>query len=367
MLEVLQNLFENDVVSAEMRQEIEEAWNNKIKENKLQVTAQLREEFAQKYEHDKSVMVEAIDNMVSERLHAEMEELAEDRQQLFDAKARYVKAMKENSSLLKTFVSQSLANEIKELHSDQKSMAEKFRMLEEFVVDNLAKEITEFQTDKNDLAETKVRLVREAKLQLNKVKNTFVEKSANKVSQLVDKVLNNEISQLKEDIDVARKNDFGRRLFEAFATEYSTSYLNEKSETAKMLKVLDLKNKQLSEAKKMLQTQKSINESKQKEIQQISESVERNKIISELVSPLNKSQKEIMLDLLESVQTNRLQSSFDKYLPAVIDGKNQEIKKQETKAILKEGKEITGNREEKTDTAHARDNVIDIRRLAGLN
>ena len=37
--------------------------------------------------------------------------------------------------------------------------------------------------------------------------------------------------ELKEDIDVARNNDFGRKIFEAFASEYATSYLNEKSET----------------------------------------------------------------------------------------------------------------------------------------
>ena len=66
-----------------------------------------------------------------------------------------------------------------------------------------------------------------------------------------------------------------------------------------------------------------------------------------------------MIDLLESVQTDRLRSAFDKYLPAVIDGKTPE-----KKATLIEGKEVTGNKEEKTKKAS--DNVIDIRRLAGL-
>ena len=39
-----------------------------------------------------------------------------------------------------------------------------------------------------------------------------------------------------------------------------------------------------------------------------------------LIAPLSKGQREIMTDLLESVQTDRLQKSFDKYLPSVIDG-----------------------------------------------
>ena len=75
MLDALKTLFENDVVSAEVRQEIEEAWNNKIKENRLEVTAELREEFASKYAHDKTVMAEAVDKMVSERLDSEIAEL----------------------------------------------------------------------------------------------------------------------------------------------------------------------------------------------------------------------------------------------------------------------------------------------------
>ena len=359
MLDTLTKLFENNVVSEEVRREIEEAWQAKIKENKQEVTVQLREEFAQKYEHDKSVMVEAVDTMVTDRLNAEMQELSEDRSQLVEAKAKYTIAMRENAKLLKQFVFENLSNEVSELHQDQKSIATKFQMLEEFIVDNLAKEITEFQTDKNDLAETKVRLVREAKSQFNNTKAKFIEKSANKVSKIVEKVLKNEISQLKEDIDFARKNDFERRLFETFAAEYSNSYLNENSETAKLMKVVELKNKQLSEVKQIVQKHKVITADKDKEIKKLSESANRQNIINELIDPLNKDQKEIMLSLLESIQTNRLKTSFDKYLPTVIDEK---VKPK--KAIITEGKEITGNKEEDKNTA--RDNVIDIRRLAGI-
>ena len=70
-----------------------------------------------------------------------------------------------------------------------------------------------------------------------------------------------------------------------------------------------------------------------------------------------------MTDLLESVQTGKLESSFNKYLPSVIDG-NTPAKK----AILSEATEITGNRNTTTNVSSKQDaNVIDIRRLAGLN
>jgi len=71
-----------NVVSTEIRDQIEEAWEAKINENRLQVTADLREEFAGKYEHDKSTMVEAIDSMLSERLAEEIADFVDDRKQL---------------------------------------------------------------------------------------------------------------------------------------------------------------------------------------------------------------------------------------------------------------------------------------------
>ena len=329
MIDAIKTLFENDVVSAEIRDQIEEAWESKINENRLQVTADLREEFATKYEHDKSTMVEAIDSMLSERLAEEIAEFADDRKQLAEAKAKYAVAMRENADLLKGFVAENLASEIKELRADKVAMAENYAKLEEFVVESLAGEIAEFNEDKKDLAETKVRLVREAKTHFAKVKANFIERSATAVSEMVGKSLKGEITALKEDIDTARSNDFGRKIFEAFTKA------------------------------------KDLAESTSKEKSRLIETAKREKIMNGLISPLGKDQREIMTDLLESVQTDRLQKSFNKYLPSVIDS-NTPAKQ---KANITEGKEITGNRPvTKTMTNKADEsNVLDIRRLAGLN
>ena len=364
MIDALKTLFENDVVSDEIRAQIEEAWKGKIHENKMQATAELREEFAQKYEHDKSTMVEAIDSMLSERLKEEISEFAEDRKQLAEAKAKYAIAMRENADLMQKFVMETLGKEVGELHEDKKAMASKYAQLEEFVVEALSSEIAEFYEDKKDLAETKVRLVREAKEHFKKVKTDFVERSATAVSETVDKVLKGEISQLKEDIEEARRNDFGRKIFESFSNEYANSYLNEKSESAKLLKVIDVKDQQLKEAKAFAIKAKELAESQATEKKQLVEAANREKIMRDLIAPLSRDQQEIMTDLLESVQTTRLQKSFDKYLPSVIDGQTPAKRK----AILSEGTEVTGNREKTTTHVKADEsNVLDIRRLAGLN
>ena len=362
MLDALKSLFENNVVSEEIRADIEAAWNNKIQENRELVTQQLREEFAQKYEHDKSVMIEAIDTMIADRLSAEIQEFTEDRKQLAEAKAKYAVAIREHSSKLNDFVLKSLAKEVTELHSDQKVMAENFAKLEEFVVEALAKEIADFYEDKKDLAETKVRLVKEAKEQFALLKSKFVKQTAGLVESVVSQGLTKEIKQLKEDIDSARQNDFGRKIFEAFTAEYQNSLLNEKSETSKLLKVIAEKDQALAEARNAITEKQALVESKEQEVARAKAIAERKEVMSELLNPLSKDQKEIMSELLESVQTAKLRSSFDKYLPAVLSGSTPEKKK-----ALVEAKEITGNKESNSiSSATSQAEVIDIRRLAGI-
>jgi hypothetical protein len=364
MLDIVKQLFENNVISEEIKSEIESAWNGKIQENREQVTAELREEFAQKYEHDKGAMVEAVEAMLSDRLQAELGELAEDRQGLIEARAKYAKKMKDDSKTMESFVLQNLKKELAELHEDRKAVAGNVAKLESFIVDALAKEIAEFHSDKKDLAETKVRLVRESKAKFESVKKDFIARSATIIEGTVAKGLKSEMTQLKEDIEHARKNDFGRRIFESFASEYAASHLNEKSETSKLLKAVATKQAELEEAAKIVAETQKLVESKEAELRIAKDSASRKEVMSELLGPLGGDKRSVMGELLESVQTEKLRVAYDKYLPAVMNG-GTPVKKSQA---LTEGKEITGDKqqaqpisgEEKTAE------IFDIRRLAGL-
>jgi hypothetical protein len=363
MIDIVKQLFENDVISEDMKSEIESAWSGKIQENRDQVTAELREEFAQKYEHDKTVMVEAIDKMINDRLQSELSELAEDRNQLIEAKAKYAKKMKDDAKKMEGFVLQKLASELSELHEDRKTVATNFAKLESFIVDALAKELAEFHSDKKDLAETKVKLVRESKAKFEQVKSDFIAKSAKLVEGVVKAKLNSEIGQLKEDIESARRNDFGRRIFESFASEYASSYLNEKSETAKLMNIVQQKEKELAEATQAIAEKQQIVESKEREIRIAKDMASRREIMSELLNPLTGEKKTVMSELLESVKTEKLHTAFEKYLPAVMAGDAPK-----SKATLVEGKEVTGDKIQ-AQTISSEDKtaaIYDIRKLAGL-
>ena len=362
MIDIVKQLFENNVISEEIKSEIESAWSSRIQENRDLVTAELREEFAQKYEHDKGAMVEAVEAMLSDRLQAELGELAEDRQGLIEARAKYSKKMKNDSAKMESFILHTLKKELSELHEDRNRVADNVAKYESFIVDTLAKEIAEFHADKKDLAETKVKLVRESKAKFESIKKEFIARSSQIIEETVSKGLKSEMTQLKEDIESARRNDFGRRIFESFASEYAASHLNEKSETSKLLKIVQQKEQELEEAAKIVADKEKLVESKEAELRIAKDMASRKAVMSELLGPLGGDKRSVMGELLESVQTEKLRTAFDKYLPAVMNG-NAPAKK-----VLSEGKEITGDKaqaqsiggEEKTAE------IFDIRRLAGL-
>ncbi len=364
MLDALKQLFENNVISEDVKVSIEKAWESRVNENRNVVSQQLREEYAQKYEHDKSTMVTAVDRMITEQLASEITEFAEDRKNLAEMRIKYAKKMQSDGKVLKEFITRQLTSEVKELHEDQVLMANKFGKLETFVIEALAQEITEFYNDKQDLSETKVRLIREGREQLKKIKEQFIKRAATLVERTINESLSSEIVSLKEDIEAARRADFGRKLFEAFASEYQTSYLNEKSETAKLLKVIDTKDLAIKEAAKAVVSAESLLESKQAEIRALKEAQNRSKIMNELLSPLNGEQRVIMSELMETVKTSKLNESFEKYLPAVINGKSQPKRRP-----LVEAKEFTGNKVSDSNqrtNSEVDVNIIDIRKLAGL-
>jgi hypothetical protein len=364
MLDFVKQLFENNVISEETKSEIESAWETAVQENRDTISTQLREEFATKYEHDKGAMVEAVEKMLSDRITAELSEFAEDRQGLIEARAKYAKKIKDDSKAMESFVLNNLKKELGELREDRKNVASNVAKLESFIVDSLAKEIAEFHADKKDLAETKVKLVRDSKDKFEAVKKEFIAKAATAVQETVSKGLRSEMSQLKEDIEAARRNDFGRRIFESFASEYATSHLNEKSETSKLLKVVKQKEEAVAEATANAEEVKKLVESKDAEIKRMKDAAARKEVMSELMSPLSKEKQEVMGELLESVQTDKLHAAFDKYIPAVMEGN---VPKKE-KVALTEGKEITGDKQaaqiggSEQKTAE----IFDIRRLAGL-
>ena len=365
MLKAMQPLIDSGMINEDTQVAITEAWEAQLAEAKETVRSELREEFARRYEHDKSVMVEALDKMVTESLVQEIAEFKEEKQALAEDRVKFKKHMRESSGRFNQFMVEKLAEEIKELRKDRKIQVESLGKLEHFVMRQLAGEIQEFAKDKQDVVETKVRLIAGAKKKLAEMQTAFVARSSTLVKNAVTQSLESELTQLKEDIQIARENMFGRRLFEAFASEFTVTHLNENKEIAKLTSLVKAKNRQLEEAKTIVAKASKLVESKDREVKVIQENVQRKQVIAELLSPLNKEKASIMSDLLENVQTNKLRSVYDKYLPAVLNEKKS-APAQSAKVLTEGRKAMTGDKTAKPSVQYDTDNVIDIKRLAGL-
>ena len=365
MLDAIKPLLDSGLINESTQQALSEAWETKLNEAREEVRAELREEFAGRYEHDKSVMVEALDKMVTESLQSELEEFHTEKKALAEDRVRFNMHMTESADKFNNFMVTKLAEEIKELRSDRKQYENSIAKLESFVIKALAEEISEFEQDKQAVVETKVRLVAEAKDKMAKLQTAFISRASELVKESVATKLESELTQLKEDIHTARENMFGRRLFEAFASEFAVTHLNENKEVRKLQESVKQTQQALVEAKKQAEQNSVLVESKEKEIRIIKESAERKVMLESMLKPLNKEKAAIMSDLLESVQTAKLQSAYEKYLPAVLN--NGTVKTSAPKAVLAESRsEVTGDKTAKTVVEAHDSNVIALKRLAGL-
>ena len=355
MLDVIKQLLDKDLVTEDTRAEIQEAWDQKLSEVKEEAKVEVREEFAKRYEHDKSVMVEAMDRMMNEALKKEIAEFVEDRKQLAAQRVMYKTGVKPHMEMLQKFITKQLANEMAELQQDRKQAAEQVKTLETFVTQTLAKELNEFETDKRSVVETRVKLVKEAKEKFAEIRSAFIKKASKIVEQVISENITKEMTQFKEDIKTARENNFGRKIFEAYASEYLTSYLHETSEIRKLQGRLDEAEEKIAEKSKLYESTKI-------EKEKIENRHKRDKILNEMLQPLSGDKKDVMGNLLETVQTDNLKTAFNKYLPHV-------MKDARKSTIISESKtETTGDKKQATTQANETDaDVVNIRKLAGIN
>lgn len=365
MLDAIKRLLDSNVITEDTHNAIMEAWEAKLTEAREELKVQIREEMATRYEHDKKTMVEALDKMITDGLTAEIEEFAESKKAMYEDRVKFQTQMQENAKKFNNFLTVKLAEELRELRSDRRIQKESMEKLESFVARHLAKEIKEFAQDKQDIVETKVKLVAEASDKLQSLRKRFVANAKKQVEEFVSKKLTAELNILHEDIKRARENSFGRKVFEAFVSEFAGTLFNENAEIRKLREAIKARDTKLKESVNRTKKLKLLVETKNQEIRTINENTEREAIMAELLGPLNDEKAKTMERLLEGVQTKRLQKTYDKYLPAVLNNEKADVKKTTlTESVVRETK--TGDRKTANKPLDGDDDdILEIQRLAG--
>jgi hypothetical protein len=365
MTSALEQLLSSEVLSEEVRSTLSEAWESKLSEAREDITVELREEFAQRYETDKTQMVEALDAMLSDTIRTELTEFAIDKKEAINAKVQYQKDIADHAELLESFIVESLKDEIVELRKDRSIQEGNFQKLEGFVMEQLTSELNDFHQDKKDLLRQKVKLVKEGKEIIAKTKEEFISRASTKLASIVESTISTELGTLKEDIQNAKENMFGRKIFETFAAEFMSSHLSEGTQISKLNNQLHGMKSQLAESYSVIKTTQGLVESKDKKINRLVELKLREKSLNDLMKPLATEKRKLMTNLLESVATNKLSSAFDKYLPHVL---NETTVASKTRNQLNEAQttEITGNKANTYEVASNEAEIINLRKLAGI-
>jgi hypothetical protein len=241
MDEILKKLLENELLSEETRAEISEQWTASVETFKTQV----REEVSN------TVRLELAEQWIAER-----DELV---------------------AKVDTFVSEALVKEISELKAD----IESFRDLE---------------------AEYAGKLVEE--------KHKLAEEVAAELDQLVDKIdaffevrLAAELDELKEDLDVVKQNEFGRKIYEAYAATFAVAHVDDESAGAK-LKVAESK---LADAEQALAA-----------AEEARNQLVRESKMDKLLANLTGKKREQMEMVLKNIETGRLEESYKFFIGRIL-------------------------------------------------
>lgn len=395
-----------DALPAELLEKIQAAFDKKVEEAALARELAIREEFAARYQHDKNNLVEAMDRMVTDAITEAAKERKHEVARLREARRRFDRAIKEAKASYRTkmvehvgkangFIAEELSKSVKAMNEQkqrfmarQKQIKEAFQTLkadmvadhaarnqkiESFVVRQVERELKEFAEDKRAVVEARTKLIRESKKKLAETQARFVRESAKKVEAVVNQTLKSEMRQLHEDLERNRQNMFGRRIFDAVAAEFMTSYLSEGSEVRKTKAVLEAKEAELNATKVKLEEAAKALDAVTRRIKLAEERAQRQKIMGELLTNLHGDKRRVMESMLETIRTDALKSAFDRYLPVVL---NDSKKPSAAPAkVLTEGKAerhvvVTGDKAVRVDDFSQVDEneaeISVIMRLAGI-
>lgn len=302
MNELLQKLLEAEVLSEDTKKELEEAFSSQL--------------------------VEAVEA-------AREEASAEVRTELT---SQWVKEKDTLIEAVDTKVTEYVEKEMEELRED----IERFRDLE---------------------AEYAEKLV-EAKASMSDELKDDLKELVEKIDAFLEMRIASEMNELTEDLEEVRKNDFGRRVFEAFSNEYMMHYADEDSSEG-----------QLQEALERIQDlENTLEETEQKRAK-----VERAVKMDEVLTPLAGRSREVMEAILKNVDTENLEEGYNTFIGRVLreteevddsEKEDEVLAESEEKTTLEEGVALTGDSEEtilteEVDSGH-QERLNRIKRLAGI-
>ena len=360
----LDKFLKESTLSADAKALIQEAWN----EEKQNIAAQIRQELKERFEKDKLAIVEGLNELTNSVIQEELQQFHSEKRKLVEDRA----VIRKNLKAFEAFSNSVLKEEVQQLHNDRLAIGESLKAFSKLSNQVIKEELQEFHGERQALIETRVKLVAEGRRKINEAQKAWVKKTSECAAKFIQESTQEEFNQLRTQLQEAKKNMFGRKIFEAFANEYMTTQFNENAQLKKIqyklnessAEIMDLRNR-------LVESNTSIKE-KERSIKIMEDKHNRAKILSSLTKPLNANQKSVMEGLLEKTPTEKLTEDFNKYLKPVLN--ESSIKKPQKK--INESKKpvsstVTGNRQPLSENVSFEDDTFtkeleNIAKFAGI-
>jgi hypothetical protein len=208
-----------------------------------------------------------------------------------------VKGMKEELTL------EVRAELVEQYTKDREALVES---VEEKVEAFLKQEMEELNEDIAAFRDLEV----EKAAELVEAKKKLAEQLGEELDQIVDKIdtfleyrIEEEMVELKEDLEVVKQNTFGRKIFESFMSEFNRSFVDEESVFKKMSVLED----KLQDA-----------EARLFEAEQAEKKANRAKKLDEVLAPLAGVKREQMALILQNVETSKLQEAYNRFVGRIL-------------------------------------------------
>lgn len=332
------------------KEQVKAVWESSLSEAKVAQEATLREEYATRYETDVERMTETMSKFLETRLAPHVQNLKEGHEEVSQIKAKYAAKINKIQATVK------------------EQMDAKLSALAALIEQKLGGELAELREDVDANRRATIKTLNEAKASLEADREKLRKRAAAVLENIVTVKVENQIRTLREDIEAARKDSFGREIFEAFSMVFRRQFFDSSSEFKKLISEAEVA--KASEEKTKRLAARAIHESRetakkaQMAAKKLEESVKREKEISRLLQPLKGSARSQMATILESTKTDRLNDTFRKFLPTLVRESSQPAAPKKARAVeIRSGSQALNESEYEQLEG---DDLSEIRRLSGL-
>lgn len=334
---------------AQKEKELVEQYNGKVAELQEQVHGMIEtkvralSESKDEYE----AMLAESESLLEHMFAAERDRLRESTEQVEARKFELDKlvetyhrnfnaAITEQAKVIQEKAQAALDSKTRMLDRKMNSLVES---IQAFVTSNLEKEISGLHEDRDNLQS----LIKNAKDMIDTKVDAKVEKivesTAVSINEMVTDTLKEELSQLHDDIERHRENEYGRRMFEAMRHEYQYSHFGNNSAIKSIKNDLKEAREQLLTTSKRLTEVALRNQVSDKRVQILESQASRSSVLNELLGALAGKKRAAMRELLSSVKTEALRESFDSLLPSIMESAGDAPK------VVKSGKNVQKTRQ----------------------